>query len=256
MILAVDIGNTSTVCGVFEEDKGLRAIFSFKTQECVSPEELLLKLKGFLELYSLTLRDIKGVCIACVVPPVLNWWIEVGKRWLVREVLVASAETVPIKIDLKYPAEVGADRLINALAAWEKYRSGLIIVDFGTATTFDCISEDGVYLGGAIAPGPGTSAEALFRKTAKLPRVELENPPESAIGKDTISAIKSGFVYGFASLTDGMIERLSKEMSSFTQAIATGGLASIIVPYCTKIKKVEPYLTLEGLYFLWKRVKP
>ncbi len=255
MLLAVDIGNTSTVCGVFEEKGNLAALFSFKTEIPVSTEEILIKLKNFLELYNITLRDIKGVCIACVVPPVLNWWVELGKKWLVREVVVADNTTVKIPIDLLYPSEIGADRLVNALAGWEKYKTSLIIVDFGTAITFDCISQEGVYLGGAIAPGLFIATEALFKKTAKLPKIDLSTPPSQAIGKDTISALKSGLLYGFAGLTDFLVEKLSREMGTHPKVIATGGVAQFIAPYSEKIEKIEPYLTLEGLYYLWKKLK-
>jgi len=253
MILTVDIGNTSTMCALFSEQGNLVAIFSFKTYIPVSSEEVLAKIKSFLDLYNIPLKDIKGMAIACVVPPALKWWVEMGKRWLAREVVIANSETVKIPVDLIYPSEIGADRLVNALAGWEKYKSSLIIVDFGTAITFDCISEKGVYLGGAIAPGLYISTEALFKKTAKLPRIDLSEPVTRAIGKDTISALKSGLLFGFAGLTDHLIEKLSEEMRTSPRIIATGGLAQFIYPYSKKIEKIDPYLTLEGLFYLWKR---
>jgi len=253
VLLTVDIGNTSTVCGVFEENGNLVATFSFKTEIPVSAHEVLAKLKSFLDIYKIALKDLKGVCIACVVPPALHWWVEMGKKLLAREVLVADHQTVKIPIELFYPYEIGGDRLINALAGWEKYKSSLIIVDFGTAITFDCVSEKGAYLGGAIAPGISISTEALFKKTAKLPKIDLSEPPSQVIGKDTISALKSGLIYGFIGLTDFLIEKLSEEMGTNPKVIATGGLAKFIAPYSKKIEKIEPYLTLEGLYYLWKR---
>jgi len=253
MLLAVDIGNTSTVCGIFEEKGNLVAIFSFKTEIPVSSQEILIKIKSFLDIYQITLKDIKGICIACVVPPALHWWVEMGKKLLAREVLVADYQTVKIPIDLLYPSEVGGDRLVNVLAGWEKYKTSLIIVDFGTAITFDCISEKGVYLGGAIAPGILISIEALFKRAAKLPKIDLSEPPSQVIGKDTISALKSGLFYGFAGLVDSLAERLSIEMETSPKIIATGGLAQFIVPYSKKIEKIEPHLTLEGLYYLWKK---
>ncbi|MCD6548359.1 MAG: type III pantothenate kinase [Thermodesulfobacterium sp.] len=253
MLLAVDIGNTSTVCGIFEDRGNLVAIFSFKTEIPVSSQEVLVKLKGFLDIYRIALKDIKGLCIACVVPPALHWWVEMGKKLLAREVLVADHQSVKISIDLLYPCEVGGDRLVNALAGWEKYKTSLIIVDFGTAITFDCISEKGVYLGGAISPGILISTEALFKKTAKLPKIDLSEPPSQVIGKDTVSALKSGLLYGFAGLTDYLVEKLSAEMGTSPKIIATGGLAKFIAPYSKKIEKIEPYLTLEGLYYLWKK---
>ncbi|MEZ0343216.1 MAG: type III pantothenate kinase [Caldimicrobium sp.] len=253
LILTVDVGNTSTTCGVYDEKGLIKALFRFKTEKQVSSEELFLKVSQFLALFKLQAKDIKGLSLACVVPPLEGLWIEVGRRWFLREVVVASYETVKIPIDLKYPAEVGADRLANALGGWEKYKTSLIIVDFGTATTFDCISEKGVYLGGAIAPGIVLSMEALFRGTAKLPRIDFSKPPETAIGKDTVSALKSGLLFGFAGLTEFLIEKLSQEMASKPKVIATGGLASVISPLSTKIEMIDPTLTLDGLFYLWKK---
>ncbi len=253
MLLAVDIGNTSTVCGIFEDKGNLVAIFSFKTEIPVSSQEVLARLKPYLDIYNIAPKDIKGVSIACVVPPALHWWVEMGKKLLAREVLVADYQTVKIPIDLLYPWEVGGDRLINAFAGWEKYRTSLIIVDFGTAITFDCVSEEGVYLGGAISPGIMISTEALFKKTAKLPKIDLSELPSHAIGKDTISALKSGLIYGFTGLTDYLVEKLAEEMGTSPKIIATGGLAKFIAPYSKKIEKIEPNLTLEGLYYLWKK---
>lgn len=252
LILAVDVGNTSTTCALFEESGLIRAFFSFKTEAVVSTEELLVKLVEFLRLFEITLKEVKGLSIACVVPSIESYWIELGKRWLAREVVVARAETVKIPIDLLYPCEVGADRLVNALGGWKKYGRALIIVDFGTAITFDCVSGKGVYLGGAIAPGLRLSMEALFRGTAKLPKIDLSEPPISAIGKDTISAIKSGLIYGFAGLADFLIERLAMEMEEDPLVIATGGLASYIINFSKRIERIDQTLTLEGLYYLWK----
>ncbi len=252
-LLTVDVGNTSTGFGVFNFDGTLKACGSFRTTHPVSTEELLVQLKGFLDLYQVKLYEIKGISISSVVPSLTPLWVELGRKWLAREVLIASAKTVPIKLDLWHPHEVGADRIVNAFAAWEKYKKACIVVDFGTATTFDCISESGVYLGGAIAPGVLTSSESLFLKTAKLPRIDLFSPPECALGKDTVSAMKSGIILGFACLADGLIEKLSMEMKTNPEVIATGGLARIVSPLSRRIKRVEPLLILEGLYLLWKK---
>lgn len=252
LILAVDVGNTATTCGVFEEEGLLKALFSFKTESVVSSEELLIRVSEFLRLYGIELKAIKGLSLACVVPPVEGYWVEMGKRWLAREVVVASVKSVKIPLDLRYSAEVGADRLVNALGGWIKYQTSLIIVDFGTAITFDCISSEGIYLGGAISPGLVLSMEALFRGTAKLPRIDLSEPPERAIGKDTLSALKSGLLFGFAGLTDTMIERLSEDMQGNPLVIATGGLASYVAPLTKRIQRLDPTLTLEGLFYLWK----
>ena len=252
VILAVDVGNTSTVCGVFEKNGALKKVFSFKTRNLVSAEELSATLHSFFSLYGFSFKDFSGLVIACVVPPVLKWWKELGEELFAGRVLVAEAGSVPIKTELLYPSEVGADRLVNALAGWKKYGTALIIVDFGTAITFDCVSEKGVYLGGAISPGLSISLEALFSRTAKLPKVDLSSPLESPMGKDTESAIKSGLLLGFAGLTDRLVEELSAVMSSPPRTLATGGLAPLILPYSKKVNLFDPYLTLEGLYFLWE----
>jgi type III pantothenate kinase len=148
---------------------------------------------------------------------------------------------------LKNPAEVGADRIVNAVAAFHKYRQSLIVVDFGTATTFDAISQKGEYIGGAISPGIGIASEALFRKASKLPRVEIFVPPDNVIGKDTISSIKSGIIFGYAGLVDGIVRRMQKEMATDPKVIATGGLADLLFDVSDTIEVVEPALTLEGL---------
>ncbi len=252
IILCVDVGNTSTACGVFRRDGLLVRSFRFRTRTGLTPEELLLILKGFLDLMEVPLGAVKGVAYASVVPPLDGVWEAVVRRWLVKEWLPVSPERVPIPVRLRYPAEVGADRLVNAYAAWCRWQKALIVVDYGTATTFDCVSPRGEYLGGAIAPGVETAAEQLFRRTAKLPRVELDSPPEKALGQDTISAMKSGLLYGFVGLTEGLIARLSKEMQIRPLVVATGGLARIIAPLCPVIEEVVPELTLEGLYRLYR----
>lgn len=212
----------------------------------------MVKLLDFLNLFKIQPQEVKGLSLACVVPPLENYWIEVGKRWLAREVIVANVDTVKIPVDLLYPCEVGADRLVNALGGWKKYKQPLIIVDFGTAITFDCVSGKGVYLGGAIAPGIRLSMEALFKGTAKLPKIDLSQPIEKVLGRDTVSALKSGLIIGFTGLTDHLVEKLSEEMGEEPFVVATGGLASYIAPLSKKIKKLDQTLTLDGLLYLWK----
>ncbi len=251
LILCVDIGNTTTVCGIFTREGLLFRNFRFRTKTDITPEELLVHLTGFFQVFGISVREVKGLSISSVVPPLEEVWESVAKKWLVKEWIKAEAESIPIKLDVKVPSEVGADRIVNAYAGWKKYGTSLIVVDFGTATTFDCISSEGVYLGGAIAPGLELSVETLFKKTAKLPRIALDPPPPSPLGKDTVSAMKSGLLYGFSSLVDGMVKLLSKEMGGNPLVIATGGLASKVAPFSSSIEKLEPNLTLEGLYFLY-----
>ncbi len=252
LILCVDVGNTTTACGLFQRDGLLIRTFRFRTRADLTPEELLLLLRGFLDLFEISPRRVKGVAFASVVPPVNKTWESVVKRWLVKEWLVVSADTIPIPVCLKYPSEAGADRLVNAYAAWNRWRRSVIVVDFGTATTFDCVSSRGEYLGGAIAPGLECSAELLFRRTAKLPAVELTPPPEQALGKDTISAMKSGLILGFVGLTEYLIQRLRQEMEGDPLVVATGGLARCVAPLCPSIRELVPDLTLEGLFRLYR----
>ncbi|WP_022852825.1 type III pantothenate kinase [Thermodesulfatator atlanticus] len=249
MILAVDIGNTNTTCGLFEGQRLCHRfrIFSNLRQ---TPDELALRLNGILQLKDFSLAEVKTILIGSVVPPLTKTWQEMASLYGIKETFVVSPEKIGIPIKLRYPCEVGADRVLNALAGWEKYRQSLIIVDYGTATTFDCVSHEGAYLGGAIAPGILAAAETLFHKTSLLPRMELSRPPEEAIGKDTISAMKSGVLLGFAALTDGLVARMSKEFEKKPKIIATGGLARIMKEMTTCIEEVEPNLTLEGL-IIW-----
>ncbi len=252
MILAVDIGNTNTTCGLFEGQRLCHRfrIFSNLRQ---TPDELALRLNGILQLKDFSLAEVKTILIGSVVPPLTKTWQEMASLYGIKETFVVSPEKIGIPIKLRYPCEVGADRVLNALAGWEKYRQSLIIVDYGTATTFDCVSHEGAYLGGAIAPGILAAAETLFHKTSLLPRMELSHPPEEAIGKDTISAMKSGVLLGFAALTDGLVARMSKEFENKPKIIATGGLARIMKEMTTCIEEVEPNLTLEGLIIWFTR---
>lgn len=252
MILAVDIGNTNTTCGLFEGQRLCHRfrIFSNLRQ---TPDELALRLNGILQLKDFSLAEVKTILIGSVVPPLTKTWQEMASLYGIKETFVVSPEKIGIPIKLRYPCEVGADRVLNALAGWEKYRQSLIIVDYGTATTFDCVSHEGAYLGGAIAPGILAAAETLFHKTSLLPRMELSRPPEEAIGKDTISAMKSGVLLGFAALTDGLVARMSKEFENKPKIIATGGLARIMKEMTTCIEEVEPNLTLEGLIIWFTR---
>lgn len=255
MLLAVDIGNTNTVCGFFEGDD-LKAYFRFKTDLSSTSDELAILLFDFLRLKNIPPEKIEIVAIGCVVPPLIEIWQEMSERYLGHPPFLARAQDLGLPILLENPEEVGVDRVLNALAAWERYRHSLIIIDYGTATTFDCVSEKGEYLGGAIAPGLLLAAESLFQKTSMLPRVELLRPPPKAIGKNTFSALKSGLLFGFAALTDGLVTRLALEFEKKPRVIATGGLAPVMQQICYQIEKVEPFLTLEGLKFWIEKRHP
>jgi type III pantothenate kinase len=254
--LAVDIGNTHTVIGLFQDDYDLLKDWRIRTNKEATSDELAVSLDQLCRLAEIELGDICDVVISCVVPPLIHSWEELSLHYVKKKALVVQ-ENIPVGMPIlyKHPYEVGADRLVNSLAAYSRYKNAVIIVDYGTATTFDCVSSKGEYLGGSIAPGLLLAAEALFKGTSRLPRVELFAKPETAMGQDTASAIKAGIIYGFAGLTDGIIGRLLTEFAQKPRVIATGGLAPIIVPHCYLVETILPNLILEGLLIIYKRFK-
>jgi type III pantothenate kinase len=253
MLLVLDVGNTHTVVGVFKENK-LEAHWRIHTEPKRTEDEFQMLMDWFFSKYDLKFSHIRKIVISCVVPPMIQTLDSYCKKYLRHTPHWIGPGVVDMPICYRNPGEVGADRLVNAVAAYDKYHGSLIIIDFGTATTFDCISEKGEYLGGAICPGIGISAEALFQRASKLPRVELFNPPASVIGKETSESMKSGLLYGYAELVDGMVRRIQKEMQPLPRVIATGGLAPVIARLSATIEKVEPELTLNGLYLISKNL--
>lgn len=253
--LAVDIGNTHTVIGLFQDDS-LFKNWRIRTNKETTSDELAVSLDQLCRLAEIELKDISDVVVSCVVPPLIHSWEELTLHYMKKRALVVQEDVlVGMPILYKRPYEVGADRLVNSLAGYSRYKNAVIIVDYGTATTFDCISSKGEYMGGSIAPGLLLAAEALFKGTSRLPRVELFAKPETALGQDTASAIKAGIIYGFAGLTDGIISRLLTEFDQKPRVIATGGLAPIIAPHCSLVEKILPDLVLEGLLLIYKRHK-
>jgi type III pantothenate kinase len=253
MLFCIDIGNTNIVLGLSDEDRILHH-WRIRTEREITSDELGLLIGNLFHASKVVLDVVSDVIISCVVPPLLNTMEEFSRRYFEVKPLVVGSETrtgMPILYD--NPKEVGADRIVNSVAAYEKYRTGLIVVDFGTATTFDCISGEGAYLGGAIAPGALISCEALFQKASKLPRVEIFARPKSVIAKDTISSMNVGIVYGYAGLVDGIVGRIKKEMGRDLKVVATGGLAPLICEVADSIDHVEEFLTLEGLMIIHKR---
>ena len=256
MLLCIDVGNTNIVLGVFKDDTMLNH-WRIRTERDMTGDELGLLINSLFVPEQFEMSGIDATIISCVVPPLLNAFKEFCQRYLHHEPLVVDPDMetgMPIKYD--NPKEVGADRIVNAVAAYQKYRTGLIIVDFGTATTFDYISPEGVYEGGAIAPGITISAEALFQRASKLPRVEIFAKPKMVIAKETIASINSGLIYGYAGLVDGIVNRIKKEVGFDTTVIATGGLAPLIKSEATTIDYVEEFLTLEGLKTIFKLNSP
>ncbi|HEX6131441.1 MAG TPA: type III pantothenate kinase [Actinomycetota bacterium] len=255
MLLAADVGNTEIVVGVFD-GPALRHTWRLSTRPERTADELALQLAGFLRSEGLDLgKDVTGFVVASVVPDVTASIREMAARWLPFPPLVVGPGTrtgVPVLTD--NPREVGADRVVNALAAFARYGGPAVVVDFGTGTNFDVVSDRGEFLGGVIAPGLQISAASLFARTARLTRVDLV-PPRSPIGKSTVEAIQSGLIYGTAAEVDGIVERIRAELAApDATVIATGGLAPILIPHCRTVDHHEPHLTLEGLRLVADRI--
>jgi type III pantothenate kinase len=251
MLLAIDIGNTNVVLGVLDNER-LVENWRVGTNTQITPDEYAMIFKDLFGFAGLEFKQITGVIVSSVVPPLLPVMIEMSKKYFHLDPMIVTHE-IKTGITIRYdnPKEVGADRIVNAAAAYRLYGGPIIIVDFGTATTFCAVTKDGEYLGGAISPGVKISAEALFQRASKLPRVELAKPPK-VIGADTISAMQAGIVYGYAGLVDGIVERMKKELSMEARVVATGGLAELVSPETKTIQEIKPHLTLEGLRLLFE----
>jgi len=247
MLLVIDVGNTNAVLGVYDGSE-LRQDWRIRTERNTTEDEFNVLINSLFAAGNISVRHVDRTIISCVVPPMVTILDAFCRKYLGHAPQWVDAKNCAgMPILLKNPAEVGADRIVNGIAAFKKYGTSLIVVDFGTATTFDAISEKGEYLGGAISPGIGIASEALFREASKLPRVEIFAPPEKVIGKDTISSIKSGIIFGYAGLVDGIVRRMQAEMGTHPKVIATGGLARLLFDVSETIEAVEPALTLEGL---------
>lgn len=256
MLLTLDIGNSHTVLGFFDNhSKKLLHHFRIKTDHNTTGDEYGLLVQGLLHLKDRSLQDITGTIIGSVVPAAKMGWTSFCKEHLGITPLIIGTPDLDtgVVIETDNPAEVGADRIINGLAGFARHNCGLIIVDFGTAITFDCISATGAYLGGAIAPGIGISMEALSAKTAQLPKVDISTPPQSVIGRNTITAIQTGVLFGYGGLVEGLAARLGAAFPAPPLVIATGGMAALIAPYAPVISHVYPELTLEGLQLIHER---
>jgi type III pantothenate kinase len=247
MLLAVDVGNTQTVFGLYDGGR-LTDNWRVATEPERTGDELGVLLGGFLDVDALD-----GICLSCTVPSLVRSYEEFADRWA-RARLLAVGPGVRTGIPIRYddPREVGADRIVNAVAARERYGAPCIVVDFGTSTNFDVVSPEGEYVGGVLAPGIEISMDALFARAARLFRVDFAEPP-SVIGKTTASALQSGLVYGFAGQVDEIVARIRGELGAEARAIATGGLAEVVAPYARTIEKVDPFLTLEGLHLVWEQ---
>ena len=252
MLLVVDVGNTQTHLGAFEGST-LACDWRFATVRDSTADELGAVLRSLLALRELGFGDLEASILSSTVPQLRPEWTAMADRYLghTMPVIGPGVRTgMPIRMD--NPREVGPDRLVNAVAAYDRAGAPCVIVDFGTALTYDIVGEGGEYIGGIIAPGVEISLEALTSRAAAIPKVDL-TPPRTLIGKSTVEAIRAGVIFGFAAQVDGMLARLRDELGEETAAIATGGLAGAIVPFCELIDEVDPLLTLTGLRLIWER---
>lgn len=252
MLLAVDIGNTHTVLGLYRDEE-LWENWRIATDLKKTEDEYAILLSELLATAGHGMREIKAVVISSTVPPLINIWTMLSEKYFERSPLVVTADFdlgMPILLD--HPEETGPDRIVNGIAAIRKYGHSLIVVDLGTANTFDCISAQGEYLGGAIAPGIYPSINAMATSTAKLPKIELQ-VPQKALGKNTNDALESGIIYGFVGQIDGIVKRLKAEMGGEVKVIATGGMAKVIADISETIDVVDPLLTLDGLNYIFRK---
>ncbi|MGI6655288.1 MAG: type III pantothenate kinase [Desulfobulbus sp.] len=261
MLFAVDVGNSHTVSGLFQRGR-LICNWRMQSHQDRTPDELAIRYHGLFKMFGIDRGDITGFILASVVPTLQTSWLAFARNYLphLRQPPMAAPHGLELGMGVRTenPDEVGADRIVNAVAAWEIFHQPLIVIDFGTAITFDCVSGEPAYVGGTIHPGIGISLDALAQRTAKLPRLDIDVTPEQPIGTTTVKAIHSGALYGFGGLVDRMVEVLGRQLTpgSTPKTIATGGMAELIKPYTSVITTIDQELTLKGLLLLYQRNSP
>jgi type III pantothenate kinase len=252
MLLAIDIGNTNIALGIYDGDR-LVTHWRLRTEPERTADEYGVIISHLASSGGIASGQVDAIIASCVVPPMMGMIQELGERFFgIKPIVVGPGIKTGMPILYDNPKEVGADRICNGIAAYERYHDSCIAVDFGTATTFDFISKKGEYVGGSIAPGLLISVEALFQRASKLPRVEIVKPKE-VVGKNPVHSIQSGVFYGYVGLVDGIVERMQKESRTRARVVATGGLARVIAPECSFIDEVDEFLTLDGLRIIHAR---
>jgi type III pantothenate kinase len=263
MFLVVDIGNSHTVTGMYEDDQ-LIGQWRLKSDSKSTVDELAIRYHTLFSMVGIDKAKIRGIVIASVVPTLETSWVACCRKHfsasLTQDIVVVAVDRLNglIKVKLDNPQEVGADRLVNSIAAWQAAQCKQVVIDFGTAITFDCVTEKCEYLGGTILPGIAISLEALATRTAKLPHIDVSEAPANIIGKSTVQAMKSGILYGYGAMIDGLVSGIKKEMVDHPdepfRVVATGGMSSLIAPFASTIDVIDPLLTLNGLAIIYRKL--